>query len=46
MFSYIFAGLAISVGFATFLNNQLVDKFVMYKIVFSTFLMVTKLKKY
>lgn len=34
MFPYIFASLAISVGFATFLNSQLVVKFGMYKIAF------------
>ncbi|MGC1204860.1 MAG: multidrug effflux MFS transporter [Flavobacteriaceae bacterium] len=36
MFPYIFASLAISVGFATFLNSQLVVKFGMYKIAFTS----------
>ncbi len=36
MFPYIFASLAISVGFATFLNSQLVEKFGMYKIAFAS----------
>jgi DHA1 family bicyclomycin/chloramphenicol resistance-like MFS transporter len=36
MFPYIFASLAISVGFATFLNSQLVEKFGMYKIAFTS----------
>lgn len=34
MFPYIFASLAISVGLATFLNSQLVEKFGMYNIAF------------
>lgn len=36
MFPYIFASLAISVGFATFLNSRLVVKFGMYKIAFTS----------
>tara|TARA_R110002111_G_scaffold7504_2_gene29790 strand:- start:46 stop:1251 length:1206 start_codon:yes stop_codon:yes gene_type:complete len=36
MFPYIFASLAISVGLATFLNSQLVVKFGMYKIAFTS----------
>ena len=34
MFPYIFASLAISIGFATFLNSKLVEKFGMMKIAF------------
>ncbi|WP_339894829.1 multidrug effflux MFS transporter [uncultured Algibacter sp.] len=36
MFPYIFASLAISIGLATFLNSQLVMKFGMYKIAFTS----------
>ena len=36
MFPYIFASLAISVGIATFMNSQLVEKFGMYKIAFTS----------
>jgi len=36
MFPYIFASLAISVGLATFFNSQLVEKFGMYNIAFTS----------
>lgn len=36
MFPYIFASLAISIGLATFLNSQLVEKYGMYKIAFTS----------
>ena len=36
MFPYIFASLAISIGLSTFLNSQLVVKFGMYKIAFTS----------
>jgi DHA1 family bicyclomycin/chloramphenicol resistance-like MFS transporter len=36
MFPYIFASLAISVGLATFLNSQLVEKYGMYKIAYTS----------